>query len=168
MAVKNHRSADAVADYFRLQVNLESEMIGNLKMQKLCYLAQGWSLALRGRALFDDVIEAWALGPLVPALYRRYRRHRWHAIPFILRTDPFKELSAEELQLLDWVWEAYGYRSARKLMDLVHEQDPWKDVYGDTEFPDPCYKEIPLKSIKAYFLKQKTPIPWDAKRDKAA
>ena len=170
MVNKNHRSASLVADYFLLKVSTgEGDYIGNMKMQKLCYLAQGWSLALRGRALFDDVIEAWALGPTIPVLFRRFKRYRWHPLDTNRRKKGIlEELEVEEKDLLDWIWEEYAHRPTRRLMDLVHEQAPWKDVYGDTEFPDPCYKEIPLESIKAYFLTQKPPVRWGAKRDKAA
>ena len=168
MAKKNHRSANAVADYFLVEIHIEEELVGILKMQKLCYLAQGWSLALLGRPLFDDVIEAWALGPMIPLLFRRFKRHRWHAIPFKLRTEPSKELDAEEMELLDWVWKEYGRRSARELKRLTRSQTPWKEVYGDTPLPEPCYKEITQKKIKAYFLTQKIPAGWSAKKSKAA
>ena len=165
---KNHRSADAVADYFQVQVSMESEYIGTLKMQKLCYLAQGWSLALRGKALFDDAFEAWALGPLIPSLYRRFRRHRWHPIPFRLKSDPLKELDAEEVALLDWVWKAYGHSTAGELKRLTRAQAPWKEAYGNNEPLDPCHEEITQKSMRAYFLTQKPPLPWGAQRAKAA
>ena len=151
---RNHRSADAVADYFLLKVRIEAEdLISNLKMQKLCYLAQGWSLALRDKSLFDDVIQAWALGPAIPPLFRRFKPYRWGALnPYKRRSEALKELDAEERRLLDWVWEEYRHYSGGELRDLICEQAPWKEAYGDTDFPDRCEEEITPASMKAYFL----------------
>lgn len=40
-----------------------------MKLQQLVYLSQGWHLAATGVRLFDEEIQAWAEGPVVPALY---------------------------------------------------------------------------------------------------
>ena len=166
---KNHRSAGLVADYFLLQVSIDGDYIGNLKMQKLCYLAQGWSLALRGIPLFDDVIEAWALGPMIPVLFRRFRRYRWHPLDSDKRKRGLLELfDAEEQELLNRTWKTYRRHSSNELQNLTCAQTPWKETYGDTEFPDPCYKEIPIRKIKAFFLTQKPPFRWDENKAKAA
>ena len=169
MAKKNHRSADAVADYFLLRTGMEGDYIGNLKMQKLCYFAQGWSLALRGKALFDDVFEAWALGPALPPLFQRFQRYRWHPLDaYKRRTDCDKELDAEEQKFLDWIWDVYSRHSANELKRLTRAQTPWKEAHGDTEGIDPCREEITQASMKAYFLKQKPPAGRNVKRPKAA
>ena len=166
---KNHRSADAVADYFLLRVDIEGDYIGNSKMQKLCYFAQGWSLALRGKALFDDVFEAWALGPLLPPLFKRFKRYRWHPLnTYKRRTDCLKELDAEEQAFLDWIWDVYSRYSRNELMNITHEQTPWKEAHGDTKGIDPCREEITQASMKAYFLKQKPPAGLNMEYPRAA
>ena len=153
---RNHRSADAVADHFLVKIDTTSgDTISNLKMQKLCYLAQGWSLALLGRPLFDDVIEAWGQGPAIPPLFRRFKPYRWGALDvYKLRTNPDKKLDAEELELLDWVWKKYGRYSGGELRDLTCGQRPWKEAYGDTEPPFRSEEEVTQASMKAYFLAQ--------------
>ena len=151
---RNHRSADAVADHFLVKIEVESgDTISNLKMQKLCYLAQGWSLALLDRPLFDDVIQAWGKGPAIPPLFRRFKPYRWGALDaYKLRTDPSKKLDAEEMELLDWIWEEYGRYSGGELRDLTRGQAPWKEAYGDTEPPFRSEEEVTQASMKAYFL----------------
>ena len=47
----------------------EPDRLSHLRLQKLLYYTQGWSLALRDKALFKDRIEAWAHGPVVKKLY---------------------------------------------------------------------------------------------------
>ena len=44
-----------------------------LKLQKLVYYAQAWSLVWDEEPLFPDPIEAWANGPVVYELYKRHR-----------------------------------------------------------------------------------------------
>ena len=153
---RNHRSADAVADHFLVKIDTTSgDTISNLKMQKLCYLAQGWSLALLGRPLFDDAIQAWGLGPAIPTLFRRFKPYRWGALDaYKLRTNPDEKLDAEELELLDWIWKKYGRHSGSELKYLTRRQAPWKEAYGDTEPPFRSYEEVTQASMKAYFLTQ--------------
>lgn len=162
MTKKNHRSADAVADYFLLKIRVdEGDLIGNLKMQKLCYFAQGWSLAQLGKSLFDDSIEAWARGPVIPELYRRFKPYRWGALDASrLKTEPLKELAQEERNLLDRVWKHYGHFSGSQLVEATHAQKPWKDVYGDRPLGERCEGKISQESIKEYFeseFSKKTP-----------
>jgi uncharacterized phage-associated protein len=51
----------------------DSDFLCPLRVQKLLYYLQGWSLALRGRPLFEERIEAWKLGPVVPEVYHRFK-----------------------------------------------------------------------------------------------
>src|SRR5579862_4672424 len=44
-----------------------------MKLQKLCYFAYGYHLAWEERPLFPERFEAWANGPVCPALYARHR-----------------------------------------------------------------------------------------------
>jgi uncharacterized phage-associated protein len=62
-----------IAKYFLVQVEEElGDSISNLKLQKLVYYAQGFNLALfDGNPLFDEEIQAWTHGPVVPALYHQ-------------------------------------------------------------------------------------------------
>ena len=47
--------------------------MGAMKLQKLCYYAYGYHLAWEGRRLFPEPFEAWANGPVCPALYALHR-----------------------------------------------------------------------------------------------
>ncbi|MGW1784893.1 Panacea domain-containing protein [Streptomyces sp. NPDC002143] len=47
-----------------------------MKLQKLVYYCQAWHfLAWEGRALFPKAIQAWASGPVCPALYEVHQSH---------------------------------------------------------------------------------------------
>lgn len=45
-----------------------------MKLQKLCYYAQAWSLVWDNVPLFDEDFEAWASGPVCPELFHRNER----------------------------------------------------------------------------------------------
>lgn len=42
-------------------------------IHRLCYYAQGWSMVWHGQPLFEETIEAWASGPVIPALYELHK-----------------------------------------------------------------------------------------------
>jgi uncharacterized phage-associated protein len=44
------------------------ESMTHKKLQKLCYYAQAWNLALHNSELFEDRFEAWVHGPVSPVL----------------------------------------------------------------------------------------------------
>ncbi len=45
----------------------------HMKLQKLLYYAQAWSLVWDEKQLFGDRIEAWANGPVVPRLFQQLK-----------------------------------------------------------------------------------------------
>jgi uncharacterized phage-associated protein len=51
------------------------------KLQKLLYYAQGYALALLGRPLFRDRIEAWDHGPVVPGVWQAHTQHQARPLP---------------------------------------------------------------------------------------
>ncbi|MDP8753907.1 Panacea domain-containing protein [Serratia marcescens] len=118
-----------VAEYFLAHCDEESgDLISNLKLQKLSYYAQGFSLALLGRPLFNEKIEAWMHGPVVPDLYHHYKEHGNGALPVPdnFNTEKFSE---DEMGLLDEVYKVYGQFSAWKLRNMSHEEAPWVKTY---------------------------------------
>ncbi len=62
--------AKEVADYSLGSVEPDSgDNLSNLKLQKLVAYAQGFHLAMKdGEPLFDEPIEAWAHGPVIPSM----------------------------------------------------------------------------------------------------
>lgn len=134
-----------VAKYF-LSVEGDEGEISNLKLQKLVYYAQGFSLALLDKPLFDEPIEAWMHGPVVASLYHRYSPYRSTSIPAPAQFDA-TVFSREQRRLLDDVYEVYGQYSAWKLRQLTHAEAPWKDNYEEGV----ASKVIPSDEMEAYF-----------------
>ncbi|MCH7713770.1 MAG: DUF4065 domain-containing protein [Chloroflexi bacterium] len=117
--------AEDVARYFLANQDAEhGGSISNLKVQKLCYYAQGIALALLGKPLFLDDIVHWEHGPVVPTVYHNYQSHRGAAIP--APEDLDLTLYDRETQgLLDKVHRVYGQDSAWDLREKTQEEPPW-------------------------------------------
>ena len=101
------------------------ELISNLKLQKLLYYMQGFHLAFFETPLFDDDIFAWQYGPVVPEVYFKYKQNGNSGIE---SEGNIIELDDKEEKLFDEVFSVYGEYSAIGLMNLTHEESPWKDT----------------------------------------
>lgn len=96
-----------------------------LKLQKLVYYSQAWSLIWDEKPLFPEAIEAWANGPVVPALYARHRLQ--YDVAELDRGDP-KNLTDEEKETIISVLKTYGDKPSQWLSDLTHSEKPWQDA----------------------------------------
>lgn len=98
----------------------------NLRLNKLMYFAQAWSLVLHNKPLFSEAIEAWPLGPVIPSVYRKYKTYGKSQITSIDPQFQVSLLSEEEQQLLFATMAYYGEYSTHGLVDLSHEPgSPW-------------------------------------------
>lgn len=100
-----------------------------MKLQKLCYYSQAWHLAWTDEALFQDRIEAWANGPVAPALYGQHRG-KFQVTRETITGDP-TAISPDERESIDIVVDAYADRNSFELSQMTHNEDPWKDARGD-------------------------------------
>lgn len=140
-----------VANFFLTKGEEEQRPMTSLKLLKLVYIAYGWVLALTGKKLFDDEIQAWQHGPVVPALYHEFKHFRSDPISeraacFDLDSLEFTfpaipESDKDTVLILDRVWEAYKGYSAWSLRNKTHAAgSPWHQVYNelerDTVIPD--------------------------------
>lgn len=112
------------------------------KLSRLLYLAQVEAVATTGEPLFEDRIEAWQCGPVVPAVTHALDEWGDAAI-----TEPTEhaEVEPNAARLIDSVAEKYGSLSAFDLISLVRRPgDAWARAYAsDRE------AEITLDAIKA-------------------
>lgn len=100
-----------------------------MKLQKLVHYSQAWSLVWDERPLFSDRIEAWANGPVAPALYVLHRG-KFEVSEADIDGDP-SSLDEAARETIDAVLEFYGSRSAHWLSELTHIERPWQEArYG--------------------------------------
>ena len=132
-----------VADAF-----LTMESMTHKKLQKLCYYAYSWHLALKGERLFPNGFEAWIHGPVDPHLYREYKEYGWQAIPAKQQTA----VSVEVYRFLEEVYESYGHLSGDQLEYLTHTEEPWIVARGGLPEYVPCNTPIADDVIQRYYL----------------
>ncbi len=119
-----------VANYFLVLVDRESgDSITQLKLQKLVYFAQGISLALFNKPLFNEPIEAWEHGPVARVLRKTFGAFEKNAIPAPGEID-FDIYSQQEKELIYKVYSVYGEHTAYYLRQLTHEHPIWHEAFS--------------------------------------
>ena len=94
-----------------------------MKLHRLCYYANGYHLAWEDRLLFDEPFEAWANGPVAPALYRQHRG-RFELCDGDIDGDP-GVLDDGERESIGIALESLGGLSAHTLSQMTHGEPPW-------------------------------------------
>ena len=96
-----------------------------MKLQKLLYYCQAWSLVWDEEPLFGEPIEAWANGPVVPSIFRKQQGK--------FKVDSWPDgdarlLGGAQKDTIDAVLSYYGEKSSQWLSDLTHSEEPWKEA----------------------------------------
>ena len=121
--------ASQIADWMLAKAGIDGETLTNLKLQKLVYIANGWHLALLSESLFDESVEAWTYGPVVPSVYQNFKRFGAGAINEPGTLYSFGERTGA---ILNAVWDAYANFSAVQLVAMTHKPGtPWSITFGD-------------------------------------
>lgn len=130
--------------------------ITSMKLQKLCYYSQAWQLVWEDRELFNERIEAWANGPVIPVLYSAHRGQ------FRVSEWPdgcVENLDAGELETIDIVLSSYGDLTAHQLSELTHREDPWMTARLGIPDGQRSNQTITTASMHAYYLGQAQGTP---------
>jgi len=122
-------------------------VITNLKLQKLLYYAQGWYLAFNGEPLFNDRIEAWVHGPVVPGVFREYREFRWSPLTAAAAYAPSDEVASHVSKVLG----AYGKFDASQLELMTHNEEPWRAARHGLAGDASSNREITIEAMRAFF-----------------
>jgi uncharacterized phage-associated protein len=97
--------------------------------------------------LFRERIEAWAAGPVIPALYYhhrgQYQVQDW--------AGNLEMLSDKQRETIDAVLRFYGSKSSQWLSDLTHSEEPWIKARVGLAPLERGNREIPLDSMAEYY-----------------
>ena len=153
-------SAASVANKFLELSFRDNKPVTPMKIQKLLYIAHGYSLVELSKPMLNEVFEAWQFGPVLSTLYHECKNYRSAPISKMLRDiDPItgKETSAappddaEVIDIISFVWDQFKDVSATVLSDWTHDKNgPWYSVTkGGTEILR--HQDVPNDLIKTYF-----------------
>ena len=118
----------------------------NLRLQKLLYFVQAAFIAATPdkSPCFTDKVEAWGYGPVVPLVYFEYSRYGAEPIP--VKEMASSMFHSEDLAIINTMLDQCGALSARDMVEITKQQDPWMDVYS----PD-SQNEITVDDMRRYF-----------------
>ena len=121
-----------------------------MKLQKLVYYAQVWSLVWDEDVLFHSPIQAWANGPVVPDLFYFHRGHFKVGASDFSHADT-ENLSEKQKETIDQVLAFYGSKPAQWLSELTHRELPWKNAREGLEPLERGNNEIALDDMADYY-----------------
>lgn len=118
------------------------------KLQKLCYYAKAWYLALYDENLIVEPFEAWVHGAVQPELYQKYKPYGFEYIPRVMDTQHIPE---EFLYFAREIYESYGHLDGDELERLNHTEQPWIKARGDAKPWQGCNNPISENDMKEYY-----------------
>ncbi|NQT38260.1 MAG: DUF4065 domain-containing protein [Planctomycetes bacterium] len=122
----------------------------HMKLQKLVYYSQAWSLVWDEEPLFDERIEAWINGPVARSLYGHLRQI-FRVLPDNLIRGESSSLTAPQCETVDAVLKAYGSKTSQWLSDLTHMEFPWREARKGLAPNDRSEREITHASMAEYY-----------------
>lgn len=118
-----------IARYFLAVTDEDAgEYLSHPNLQKLCYYAQGFNLAILKTPLFQETIQSWQHGPVVADLWQEFTEFGSGVIP-IPETVDMSIYPTSCSDMLDEIREVYGQFSAWKLRDMTQDEPPWSNAW---------------------------------------
>jgi len=119
-----------------------------IKLQKLLYYSQAWSLVWDERPIFNARIEAWANGPVVPCVYKLHRGEYYVSNWPSGNKD---SLTPDERGTVNAVLGKYSHKSSYWLSELTHREKPWRDARCGLGPLDRGDREITKAAMAEYY-----------------
>ncbi len=135
-----------IADWFIVEAAKEKIPLTKLKVQSLLYYAETTYQVLNKKELFEEQLQAWPTGPVVPEVFYK------------LTDDEIKYASRKSTSLpkkvkrhLYRVLIIFGGLSEESLSTMSRNELPWITARGDLDPEERCETVIPKKEIRGYF-----------------
>ena len=100
--------------------------MSTMKLQKLCYYCQAWSLVWDDAPLFEEDFHAWANGPVCRELF--FKTQGKYSVSASDEDGNSKELTTSQIETIDIVLEHYASHDAQWLSQLTHLEKPWNQA----------------------------------------
>lgn len=141
------------ADYvIRRLTGDEAAPLIHLKLQKLLYYIQAWSLGIEGQTMFEGKFEAWVHGPVNREIYDRFQEKSLYG--FISADDMEKPdvcLPDTDSDFVDYILDNYAGYSGTQLERMTHEELPWQEARRGYAPTDRCTVEISEHTMKLFY-----------------
>ncbi|MNN29543.1 hypothetical protein D3C81_1431520 [compost metagenome] len=124
--------------------------ISAMKLQKLMYYSQAWSLVWEEAPLFEEDFQAWANGPVLPELYQLHKG-QFTVDVSLARDGNVNRLNHEQKDSVKKVLAFYAAKNAQTLSNLTHQEKPWLEARGDTAPMEISNAVISKASMHEYY-----------------
>ena len=123
--------ARTVANYLINKAIDDGRPFTPLQVIKLTYYCHAWMLALRGRSLFKQDVEAWQYGPVVGAVYRSLKHWGRNLIHRPIDGIESARFDEDEERVINMTYEYYKKYSGIELSALTHGKNtPWHQIWS--------------------------------------
>jgi len=119
-----------------------------MKLQKLVYYCQAWSLVWNEAPIFHEKILAWANGPVVYELFKKFQGE--YKISSIDKGN-IANLTKKYIETIQAVLDYYGDKTSQWLSDLTHLEPPWSEARKGLPENERGHKEITHASLAEYY-----------------
>lgn len=142
-----------VCDYVILRCSGAGVDLNFLKLQKLLYYCQAWSLAFNRGPLFDGKFQAWVHGPVNRQIYDRFTpgKSLYSEVHLGDVVNPNPMLTEADRLLVDKVLEAYAKFSGVDLERMSHAEKPWLEARNGLPSLARCETAINEETMKSYY-----------------
>jgi len=115
--------------------------VSPLKLQKLLYYSQLWFFVKNNKRLFNDRIQAWIYGPMVYDVWANFKFMKRSSI---IPSNRAVNLDVDDITVnhLNDIWRSYGHLTGSDLVDLTHNDLPWKNSRKGLLSDQPSDKEV--------------------------
>lgn len=135
-----------IAEYVIRYSTSKGTPVSNLRLQKVLYFIQAEFMVSKKYICFDDKIEAWDLGPVIPKVYRKYKVFGASSIPVDNKENSVNCIKGEDIETINEIIDNCNKYSTSTLVEITHHQDPWINAHNS------CFsKEISTKSLYEFF-----------------
>lgn len=158
-------STSLIVDYI---IGKSKQQLTPMQVNKLSYLSYGFVLAIKNEKLFNDKVEAWRYGPVIPSIYHNLKHYGGGIIlqlqycgTYITDNSKIKtrlkfiknKMPLEHVEIINKVLENYGDFSGAGLSTIAHEKGtPWYQCYKKgklgVEIPDTLTREYYRKQLQ--------------------
>lgn len=119
--------------------------ISNLQLQKILYYIQKEFLNIFNKPAFEDAIEAWKFGPVVPSVYYQFCMFGANRIMIHYANTRIEEYSMFELDVVKKVIRRCIAKNPWSLVEKTHAKGKaWERIFYSRN----TSKIIPLNLIK--------------------
>lgn len=123
-------SAMEVAKYIVTKCVNDACPISNLQLQKILYYVQRENLRKTGQPLFENPIEAWQFGPVVPKVY--YSFCGFGAMPITSQYKSQETMKQEDKTCINAIVETKRSLNPWDLVEETHKKGgAWDCTYKD-------------------------------------